>query len=59
MDDSNTQALLSAMRAQAWERAKGELNAVLAAFVGHGKFEAMDKAVADFISTVEDDGLFE
>ena len=48
---------------QAWERAKGELNAALSTFWdGHGKddqFKAMNKAVSEFIAHVEDHGLAE
>ena len=62
MSDEN---VIRILRAQAWERAKGELNAVLQTYISgtqstqDGHFEKMDKLVADFISTVEGDGLAE
>lgn len=60
MSDEN---VIRILRSQAWERAKGELNAVLQTYISgakstqDGPFEKMDKLVADFINTVEGDGL--
>ena len=55
--------VLRTLRAQAWERAKGELQAVLHTYWdGPGndqKFREMDAAVKQLISTVEDNGLAE
>lgn len=55
--------ILRTLRAQAWERAKGELNAVLQTYWdGHGKdhkYQDMAAAVRELIATVEDNGLAE
>ena len=55
--------ILRTLRAQAWERAKGELQAVLQTYWdGHGKddnFQAMDSAVKQFVKVVEGNGLTE
>lgn len=52
--------VLRALRAQAWERAKGELNAVLQTYFGEAeKFEAMDAAIREFVEKVEGHGLAE
>jgi len=49
--------VLSTLRLQAWERAKGELNSMLQSYWGFdGKFESMDEAVTDFIEKVESEG---
>jgi len=49
--------ILSTLRLQAWERAKGELNSMLQSYWGFdGKFESMDEAVTDFIEKVESEG---
>lgn len=61
MTDEN---ILRVLRAQAWERAKGELRAVAATFFGEpsareGQFDAFDAAVNDFVAKVEDEGLAE
>ena len=48
------------LRAQAWERAKGELKAVLQTSYQDGdKFEKMDSSVKNFIEYVEYNGLHE
>ena len=48
------------MRHMAWERVKGELNAVLATYCNNeGGFDEMKKATEDFIKHVEDEGLHE
>lgn len=55
--------LLRTLRMQAWERAKGELHAVLSTYWGgyenDGQFKAMDARVKAFIDSVENDGLAE
>lgn len=53
--------IIRSIRTQAWERAKGELRAVLSTYYerDEGNFEAMDKAVSTFIKHVEDNGLQE
>ena len=59
MDDR----IIKTLRAQTWERTKGELQSVLATYWdGHGnddKFRAMDKMVSDFVKNVEENGLAE
>lgn len=56
-DDSRVR---DTMRRMAWERAKGELRSMGQTIYGdREKFEALDKAVEDFIRSVEDDGLHE
>lgn len=48
------------LRQQAWERAKGELQAVLVTYMAEQeKFDAMHVAVMEFVMKVEDDGLAE
>lgn len=52
------------LRAMAWERAKGELKAIMHTFwsvdpSGVEKYESMRKAAEDFIAHVEDHGLAE
>jgi hypothetical protein len=60
---SMEEKILSTLRAQAWERAKGELHAVLQTYWdGYGadqKYREMDVAVRQFVATVEDNGLAE
>ena len=55
--------IIRTLRSQAWERAKGELQAVLVTYWdGHTKdekFKAMNAAVDDFVERVEDNGLAE
>lgn len=55
--------ILRTLRAQAWERAKGELQAVLQTYWDvHGKdqkFRDMDAAIRQLVATVEDNGLAE
>lgn len=59
MDESTTQ-IISVMRAQAWERAKGELRAVLGSYYeARDTFERMDALVAEFVERVEGEGLQE
>jgi hypothetical protein len=46
------------LRAQAWERAKGELNSMLHTYWnGDGKFKDFDAALKEFIEKVEDNEL--
>ena len=51
------------LRAMAWERAKGELRALMQTFChenkGLNQFEKMDKLTTEYIKTVEDNGLQE
>jgi hypothetical protein len=64
MDISNA-ALARILRAQAWERAKGELRSMLHTFHAieaaqfDGKFDALDSEISKFISKIEDDCLHE
>ncbi len=56
--------ILQTMRAQAWERAKGELAAMLVTFWGsdgakEGPFDSLQSEVQSFITKVEDEGLHE
>lgn len=55
--------ILRTLRAQAWERAKGELQSVLQTYWdghgGDGKFKDMDAAVKAFVAKVEGAGLTE
>lgn len=48
------------MRHMAWERAKGELRAMLHTFWSDGpQYNELKEAINDFIVQVEDDGLHE
>lgn len=53
--------ILSTLRGQAWERAKGELQAVLQTYWDgpekDQKYRAMAAAVNQLVSTVEENGL--
>ena len=55
--------LLATLRAQAWERAKGELQAVLVTYYGgyedDAPFKQLDPLVKAFVKEVEDRGLIE
>lgn len=63
--------ILRSLRGQAWERAKGELRAMLPTFYDGdvpgasleggelSKFEKLDRLIAKFIEDVEGDGLYE
>lgn len=60
--------IIKTLRAQAWERAKGELGALLNTFYPAasfpensrpGQFEELDRLVAQFIRKVEGSGLEE
>lgn len=52
--------ILKTLRLQAWERAKGELNAVLATYWDQdSKFPGMEAAVTEFIAMVDDKGYAE
>lgn len=67
----NDVRIIRHMRAQAWQRAKGELRAMLSTFhpgdgsdhtpatAPEGNFSRLDKLVDAFIETVEDNGLAE
>lgn len=50
--------VLRTLRMQAWKRAKGELDAVLATYWDEEEtYKKMRKAVYDFIAHVEEEGL--
>lgn len=55
--------ILRTLRGQAWERAKGEMNAMLTTFWdGHGndgKFREAAAAIKEFVKRIEDNGLHE
>lgn len=58
--DSNSRNILASMRTMAWERAKGELRSMLETYYGDmDRFQAMEKALEDFIKDVEDNALQE
>lgn len=54
MSDEESGRVRAALRLMAWERAKGELNAILQTYWGEGGYHEMDKAVRAFIKKVED-----
>ena len=61
-----TDLLVSVLRGMSWERAKGELNAILATYYPnydldnpHDEYETFKKMVEEFIQKVEDEGLIE
>lgn len=56
--------ILRTLRNQAWERAKGELQAVMQTFWGSdtnrdGQYKELSKAIDNFITDVESRGLQE
>jgi hypothetical protein len=55
--------VLRCLRAQAWSRAKGELEAMLDTFYAdtssEGNFRRLDDAKNEFVRFVEDEGLHE
>jgi len=55
--------MIRTLRAQAWERAKGEMQAMLATFWPEarraGQFEELDKMIAEFVENVENNALHE
>ena len=59
----NDERVIRTLRAQAWCRAKGELESILETYWdGHGKdanFNRMKEEVDKFVKVVEDDGLAE
>jgi hypothetical protein len=56
----NDDRILRTLRMQAWERTKGELNAILSTYWGEPeKFPEMYKITTDFIKHIEDNGLQE
>lgn len=65
MAERNTiEDLIRITRAQAWERAKGELQAVLATFYGEasaspGQFEALSAAIDRLVEDIETHGWME
>lgn len=61
---STVEHILRALRAQAWERAKGELRAIAATFYGSssatpGQLDGYTVKVEEFIDKIEDEGLAE
>lgn len=57
---NDTEMIKGILRAQAWEKAKGELKAVLQTYYQDGdKFEKMNSSVNNFIEYVEYNGLHE
>ena len=65
MSDTN-QHILRTLRAQAWARAKGELEAVLHTFTKGiensaepGQYEKLDSQIDQFVKCVEQTGLIE
>ncbi len=59
------QLVVATLRAQAWERAKGELNSVLCTYYGSinkldsDKYKSYSSKLEAFIKDVEDNGLTE
>lgn len=51
--------VLKVLRAQSWERAKGELRSLLHTFFDDKNFEELNNAIEGFINLVEDNGLVE
>lgn len=55
--------IIRSMRSMAWERAKGEMQAMLHTYWGDGgddeRFKQIDKEMSDFIKSVELQGLHE
>jgi len=56
---ANSHAVLTTLRAQAWERAKGELRSLLPTYYVDDRFQRIDSLIEEFIHTVEDEGLAE
>jgi len=55
-----SERILRVLRQQAWQRAKGELQAVLVTYWGEKTtFEAIDKLIADFTEAVDEGALAE
>lgn len=60
MRDLDNRELAAIQRAMAWERAKGELEAMLCTFYGESeKYNKLSNCIANFIVTVEDNALHE
>ena len=55
----NEDKIIRTMRLQAWERAKGELNAVLQTYWNDQKYIAIVGEINEFIEKVETEGLVE
>ena len=62
-DNMDDEKIIRTLRAQAWDRAKGELDAILSTFYdGYGRddqFREMDTAIKEFVKKVEDKGMAE
>ena len=63
-DGMNDENVLRALRAQAWERARGELKAVLATFFVSrasrpGQYEELSDLINQFVKSVDDEELAE
>ncbi len=64
MPEDNMATVIRTMRGQAWERAKGELMAMLATFWGNkgameGQFNDLHDAIDEFVAKIEDESLHE
>lgn len=60
MSDSDSRMVIRVMRAQAWQRAKGELMSILETYWKETEqFERMSDLTQQFISAVQDEGLAE
>ena len=64
MPEGQMATILRTMRAQSWERAKGELMAMLTTFwdkegAREGQFNDLHDAMTDFIKKVEEESLHE
>lgn len=58
MSDLSNHQVVKTLRAQAWSRAKGELEAVLSTYWSETPtFDRMDDAVKEFVGLVEAEGL--
>jgi len=56
----NEDKIIRTMRLQAWERAKGELKAVLQTYWGStSNYGAMNGEIKDFVKKIEERGLVE
>lgn len=51
--------VIKILRAQAWQRAKGELQSVLHTYFNDENFERMNDVTESFIAHVEEEGLVE
>lgn len=54
-----TSDLLDVARAQAWERAKGELKSIAFTYYKDDRFSRFEELLSTFIKTIEDEGICE